>query len=196
MAHLRLPPELLLMVMKQVEYGEEFPAQQESLRNAMLVNHEWFEAASHILWKNPPVSALADVSPDRRQYYANKIIDLYFESVVEDYEHHATFKDLSFPRLKYITIERVELEKNEKLYLTQYLQPQLNSFDFKGGGTCENLLPTIAASCPALKEITLEEPVNDYSQDYHLKSLKNCKSLETICLGLGWTGRITPGGWS
>lgn len=89
MANLQLPPELLLLVMKQVDHGEEFSAAQNSLRNAILVNREWAEAGSYILWNCPPVTALAAVSPDRRQYYANKITEMFSEGE-EDSKHHAT----------------------------------------------------------------------------------------------------------
>lgn len=190
MTHLRLPPELLLLVMKQVDHGERFSAAQNSLRNAILVNHEWADAASHILWKSPPVTALAAVSPDRRQYYANKISELFFEGA-EEGEHHATFKDLSFPRLRTIYVEKVKLKKHEKLYLTQYMQPQLKAFHFFGGGVCENALKTLASSCPALQEIHLDEPVDDSSQDRHLEFFKICKSLEVISLGHGWSEILT-----
>jgi hypothetical protein len=190
MAHLRLPPELLLLVMKQVDHGERFTAAQNSLRNAVLVNHEWAEAASHVLWKTPSVAALAAVSPDRRQYYANKISELFFEDA-EDGEHHATFKDLKFPRLRTIYIERVKLKEHEKLYLTQYMQPHLRVFHFLGGGLCEEALTTLASSCGALEELHLDEPVDNSSQDRHLEFFKNCKSLEVICLGYGWTKLIT-----
>jgi hypothetical protein len=190
MAHLRLPPELLLLVMKQVDHGERFFAAQNSLRNAVLVNHEWAEAASHVLWKTPSVTALAAVSPDRRQYYANKISELFFEDE-EDGAHHATFKDLNFPRLRTIYMERVKLKEHEQLYLTQYMQPHLRVFHFLGGGLCEEALTTLASSCAALEEINLDEPVDQSSQDRHLEFFKNCKSLEAICLGYGWTKLIT-----
>jgi hypothetical protein len=191
MAHLRLPPELLLLVMKQVDHGERFSAAQNSLRNAILVDHEWSEAASHILWHSPPVSALAAVSPDRRQYYANKISELFFEGVEEEGEHHATFKSLSFPRLRTVYIKKVKLKKHEKLHLTQYMQPQLQAFHFLGGGVCEDALITLASSCPALEELRLDEPVDYSSQHLHLEFFKNCKSLGVIHLGHGWFGMVT-----
>jgi len=190
MAHLRLPPELLLVVMRQVDHGERYSAAQKSLRNAILVNHEWAEAGTDILWKSPTATALAAVSPDRRQYYANKISDLCFEDV-EEGVHHATFKDLSFPRLKTVYVERVKLKKHEKLHLTQYMQPQLKTFYFMGGGLCENALTTLASNCPALEELTLDDSIDASNHVRHLKFLKDCKSLEVICLGYGWSELIT-----
>jgi hypothetical protein len=190
MAHLRLPPELLLLVMKQVDHGEKFTAARNSLRNAVLVNHEWAEAASHVLWKSPSVTALAAVSPDRRQYYANEISELFFEDA-EDGEHHTTFKNLTFPRLRTIYIERVKLKEHQRLYLTQYMQSHLRVFHFSGGGLCEKALTTLASNCAALEELHLDEPVDNSNQDRHLEFFKNCKSLEVICLGYGWTKLIT-----
>lgn len=190
MAHLRLPPELLLLVMRQVDHGESFSAAQKSLRNAILVNHEWAEAGTDILWRSPTATALAAVWPDRRQYYANKVSDLFFEGV-EEGKHHATFKDLSFPRLKTVYIERVKLKKRERLYLTQYMQPQLKAFHFLGGGFCENALTTLASNCPTLEELQLDDPVDASSQEEYLEFFKSCKSLEVVCLGYGWTELIT-----
>ncbi|KAG9829550.1 hypothetical protein KCU98_g14234, partial [Aureobasidium melanogenum] len=158
MANLRLPPELLLLVVKQVDYGERFSAAQNSPRNAILVNREWAEAGSYILWKSPPVTELAAVSPDRRHYYANKISELFFEGE-EEAKHHETFKDLSLPRLKIVHIARVKLKKHEQLYLTQYMQPQLMEFHFWGGRICENALMTLASNCPTLEELNLEDPI-------------------------------------
>ncbi|KAG9560612.1 hypothetical protein KCU71_g8869, partial [Aureobasidium melanogenum] len=171
MAHLRLSPELLLLVMKQVDHSERFSAAQNSLRNAILVNREWAEAGSH--------------------YYANKISELFFEGE-EEGKHHATFKDLSFPRLKIVYIERVKLKKREKLYLAQHMQPHLKEFHFLGGGVCENALTTLASNCPAL-ELNLVDPIDDSSQDQLLEFFTRCKSLEVIHLGHGWTELVTPG---
>ncbi|KAI4754458.1 hypothetical protein E4T52_13406 [Aureobasidium sp. EXF-3400] len=157
----------------------------------MLVNREWAEAGSYILWKCPPVTALAAVSPDRRQYYANKISELFFEGE-DDSKHHATFKDLSFPRLKIVHVARVKLEKHEQLYLTQYMQPQLMEFHFWGGGICENALTTLASNCPTLEELNLEDPIDESSQDQLLDFFTSHESLEVIHLGHGWTELVTP----
>lgn len=185
MAHLRLPPELLLLVMKHVEKGETCRASRKSLLNAMLVNHEWAEASSYVLWQSPPVSALACVSADRRQYYANKISDLTSEDD-EDARYHATYKDLNFPRLKDLYIQGFDLEEGSKLHLTQYMQPQLENFDLHGDSLCGNDLTTLASSCPRLKDIYLDEPINDAEQDHTVNFFKSCKSLEVVSLGDGW----------
>ncbi|KEQ64786.1 uncharacterized protein M437DRAFT_43776 [Aureobasidium melanogenum CBS 110374] len=190
MANLRLPPDLLLLVMKQVDYGEKFSAAQNSLRNAILVNREWAEAGTYILWNCPPVTALAAVSPDRRQHYANKISEMFFEGE-DDSKHHATFKDLSFPRLKIVHIPRLKLKKHEQLYLTQYMQAQLTEFHFWGGGVCENALMTLASNCPDLEDLNLECPIDDSSQDQLLEFFISQNSIEVIYFGYGRAGLVT-----
>ncbi|CAD0097313.1 unnamed protein product [Aureobasidium vineae] len=190
-AHLWLPPELLLLVMKQVQHGEQYSASRKSLLNATLVNREWAEAATHILWeKGASVSALASVSADRRQYYANKISELDFEGE-EDAKHHATFKDLIFPRLKSVFVDKVDLEEGEKLHLNQYLQPQLRSIDCGGGGLDDNALVTMAANCPRLEELWLEEPIEGSSEHQLLELFRGCKLLELVNLGDGWADVVT-----
>ncbi|KAG9551323.1 hypothetical protein KCU71_g14295, partial [Aureobasidium melanogenum] len=185
MAHLRLPPELLLLVMKHIEKGESFRASRKSLLNAMLVNHEWAEASSYILWRSPPVSALASVSADRRQYYANKISELSCEND-EDAKYHATYKDLSFPRLKDLYIQGFNLREDDKLHLTQYMQPQLKNLDLHGGSLCENDLATLASNCPRLKDLYLDESIDGAEQDHIVDFFRSCNSLEVVSLGDGW----------
>ena len=191
MGHLRLPPELLLLVMKHVNHGEKYEAAQNSLRNAILVNHEWAEAGTHILWQSVPVPMLARVSEDRRQYYANKMTELFIENE-EESKYHEIFKDLKFPRLKTAYIDRIKLKRGEKVRLTQYMQPRLKNFHFRGGALCENALTTLGSNCPHLEEVSLEEPIDGSSEDRYLQLFTGCKALELIDLGDGWAGSITP----
>ncbi|THW06160.1 hypothetical protein D6D25_08137 [Aureobasidium pullulans] len=191
MGHLRLPPELLLLVMKHVNHGEKYEAAQNSLRNAILVNHEWAEAGTHILWQSVPVPILARVSEDRRQYYANKMTELFIENE-EESKYHEIFKDLKFPRLKTAYIDRIKLKRGEKVHLTQYMQPRLKNFHFRGGALCENALTTLGSNCPHLEEVSLEEPIDGSGEDRYLQLFTGCKALELIDLGDGWAGSITP----
>ncbi|TIA37772.1 hypothetical protein D6C78_04493 [Aureobasidium pullulans] len=171
MGHLRLPPELLLLVMKHVNHGEKYEAAQNSLRNAILVNHEWAEAGTHILWQSVPVPMLARVSEDRRQYYANKMTELFIENEEES---------------------KIKLKRGEKVHLTQYMQPRLKNFHFRGGALCENALATLGSNCPHLEEVSLEEPIDGSGEDRYLQLFTGCKALELIDLGDGWAGSITP----
>ncbi|THW99008.1 hypothetical protein D6D13_10392 [Aureobasidium pullulans] len=191
MGHLRLPPELLLLVMKHVNHGEKYEAAQNSLRNAILVNHEWAEAGTHILWQSVPVPMLARVSEDRRQYYANKMTELFIENE-EESKYHEIFKNLKFPRLKTAYIDRIKLKRGEKVHLTQYMQPRLKNFHFRGGALCENALTTLGSNCPHLEEVSLEEPIDGSGEDRYLQLFTGCKALELIDLGDGWAGSITP----
>ncbi|KAG2166010.1 hypothetical protein VTO58DRAFT_108870 [Aureobasidium pullulans] len=191
MGHLRLPPELLLLVIKHVNHGEKYEAAQNSLRNAILVNHEWAEAGTHVLWQSVPVLMLARVSEDPRQYYANKMTELFIENE-EESKYHEGFQDLKFPRLKTAYIDRIKHKRGEKVHLTQYMQPRLKNFHFRGGALCENALATLGSNCPHLEEVSLEEPIDGSGEDHYLQLFTGCKALELINLGDGWAGSITP----
>ena len=60
-----------------------------------------------------------------------------------------------------------------------------------GGGFCKNALTSLASNCPALEEITFDDPIETYDKDRYLEFLNNCKSLGSICLGRGWTELLT-----
>ncbi|KAK6006351.1 hypothetical protein QM012_006761 [Aureobasidium pullulans] len=182
MAHLRLPTELLLLIMKHVQKGEIWRDSRKSLLNAMLVNHEWAEASSHILWETPPISALACVSADRRQHYASKISELSSEDD-KDVQYHTIYRDLSFPRLKSLYVQRLDLSEGDTLHLTQYMQPQLETFDLHGDSLSENDLTTLASNCPRLKDINLVEPISDAERNHMCNFFRSCKSLNVVSLG-------------
>lgn len=188
----RLPPELLWFIMEQVDCSDSYQAAKRSLFSATLVNHEWAEAGTDILWRNPPAPALAFVSPKRRQYYANKICELYFEGK-EGSSHHSTFRDLTFPRLKTVLIDHVKLEEGEELSIKQYMQPQLQNFFYWGGWKSEGALNSLETNCPRLEEISLQEPIDSSDQDRITLYFKNCKTLQVVDLGDGWDNLIPVG---
>ncbi|KAI5207470.1 hypothetical protein E4T39_01853 [Aureobasidium subglaciale] len=190
MVHFHLPPELLLLVLKQVRYGEEPASPRKSLRNAILVNRGWAEAGIRVLWQDADVSALARLPAERRQYYANQISELCFDGE-EKSRYHATFKDLSFPRLETIYIDRIDLKSNEKLYLSQYMQSQLRSFCFIGGGFCDNALEFLSSTCHKLEEMYLGSPIDTTNAKSLVDCLTHIKLLVVLRLGDGWDGLIT-----
>lgn len=71
------------------------------------------------------------------------------------------------------------------------MQPQLTEFHFWGGGVCENALMTLASK-PALKDLNLECPIDDSSQDQLLEFFRTQNCIEVIYLGYGWTMLVTP----
>ncbi|KAI5250228.1 hypothetical protein E4T43_00356 [Aureobasidium subglaciale] len=190
MVHLYLPPELLLLVLKQVRYGEEPAASKKSLRNAILVNRGWAEAGIRVLWQDADVAALARLPAERRQYYADQISALSFDQKDQS-KHHAIFEDLSFPRLEALHVDRVDLRSDEKLRLSQYMQSQLRSFSFMGGGLCEEALDLLTSTCHNLREINLESPIDTSNAKSLIGCLEHLKSLKVLRLGDGWNSLIT-----
>ncbi|KAI5209791.1 hypothetical protein E4T38_02361 [Aureobasidium subglaciale] len=190
MVHLHLPPELLLLVLKQVRYGEEPAASKKSLRNAILVNRGWAEAGIRVLWQDADVAALTRLPAERRQYYTNQICELSFEHEDQS-KHHATFGDLSFPRLETIYVGRIDLKSDKKLHLSQYMQSQLRSFSFLGGGLCEDALDALTSTCHNLREMNLESPIDASNAKSLIGCLTHLKLLEVLRLGDGWDSLVT-----
>ncbi|KAG9592227.1 hypothetical protein KCU60_g10291, partial [Aureobasidium melanogenum] len=175
-----LPPEILLSIFRTLE------GHDKTLLSAALVCQEWFEPATDILWRDVPPIALSKVSYKRRQSYANKISELYFRNV-DEAKFHAQYKNLKFPRLKCIGLDMVRLRKNQKLHLTQYIGPRLESFSYWGGHPCEDALECLETECPRLHDLHLMEPLELVVDAEKLKKfLTNRTSLRNLEFGRGW----------
>lgn len=175
-----LPPEILHNILKLLD------GYNKSLLNAALVSKEWFEPATDILWRDPPPEALATVPYKRRQFYASKILSLYFRSVNES-KYHNQYKNLKFHRLKCIGLDKVRLRKNQKLHLSQYIGPCLESFSYWGGHPCEDALECLETEGTRLHDLHLMEPLELQVDAEKLKIfLTKRTSLRNLELGSGW----------
>jgi hypothetical protein len=175
-----LPPEILHTILKTLE------GHHKSLLSAALVNKEWLEPATDVLWRDPPPTALAKVPNKRRQFYASKISELYFKNVNES-KFHNQYKNLQFPRLKCIGLDEVRLRKNQKLHLSQYIGPCLESFSYWGGHPCEDALELLETRCTRLHDIYLMEPLEvRVDAEKFNKFLTNRTSLRNVEFGSGW----------
>lgn len=175
-----LPPEILYSILRLLE------GHHKSLLSAALVNKEWFEPATDVLWRDPSPAALAKVPYKRRQFYASKISELYFRNIDES-KYHNQYKNLQFPRLKCIGLDEVRLRKNQKLHLRQYLGPCLESFSYWGGHPCEDALDCLETECPRLQDLHLMEPLEmRVDAEKFKKFLTNRTSLRNLEFGSGW----------
>ena len=175
-----LPPEILHNIFKLLD------GYNRSLLNAALVNKEWFGPATDILWRDPPPPALAAVSYKRRQFYASKILSLYFRTLSEG-RFHNQYKNLKFHRLKCIGLDKVRLRKNQKLHLSQYIGPCLESFSYWGGHPCEDALEHLETEGTRLHDLHLVEPLEMQVDAEKLNTfLTKRTSLRNLELGSGW----------
>lgn len=175
-----LPPEILHNILKLLD------GYNKSLLNAALVSKEWFEPATDILWRDPPPAALATVPYKRRQFYASKVLSLYFRSVNES-KYHNQYKNLKFHRLKCLGLDKVRLRKNQKLHLSQYIGPCLESFSYWGGHPCEDALEHLQTEGSRLHDLHLMEPLEMQVDAEKLKTfLTRRASLRNLELGSGW----------
>lgn len=74
-----------------------------ALLTVIRVNHTWFGWGVVFLWRAPPWRALARVTGDRRQLYANCIYRLSLED--DDHFLLPQFEGLAFPHLQYLSIK-------------------------------------------------------------------------------------------
>ncbi|CAD0097117.1 unnamed protein product, partial [Aureobasidium vineae] len=175
-----LPPEILVSILQLLE------GHHQTLLSAALVSKEWFDPATDALWSDPPPLALAALPYKRRQFYANKVCELYFRHV-EESKFHSQYKNLKFPRLKCIGLDAVRLRKNQKLHLAQYIGPRLESFSYWGGHPCEDALERLETECPRLHDFHLMEPLEMVVNAAKLKKfLTNRTSLRNVEFGRGW----------
>ena len=174
-------------LLKILEYLADDKA---SLCSAILVNHNWAEEGTNVLWRYPPVAALASVPPGRRQIYAGKIYALVFMGD-DDGIQHASFKDLRFPRLKSVDIDFYHGDNEAKLWIGQYLQPSLERFFLYGGNVAEDFLDLLESHCPRLQKVLIEQIDNPLDPEHFLAFLKSCKSLVSMSFETGMDNVLT-----
>ncbi|KAK4550265.1 hypothetical protein LTR36_003232 [Oleoguttula mirabilis] len=175
-AKIQLPVEVLGHILACLADDET------SLRSAILVNRDWAEEGTSVLWRRPSVSSLAAICEDRRQIYAGKIHELDF-AADEDGLWHNGFTDLNFPRLKGISVDFYEPLDGSGLRLGQYLQPSLEVFHFYGGKLAEDVLGLLESQCPRLHELILDNHLEGVDSERVLAFLKHSRLLKSVDLG-------------
>ncbi|THZ54354.1 hypothetical protein D6C90_00002 [Aureobasidium pullulans] len=142
---------------------------RSTLAAAACVNSAWSEEALNVLWgnrdfgENPPVHegrVLIDLSTGRRQYYASKIRMLHIEHRADVV--HASLKDLNFPRLQHLLLNRNYTSGAIGDAPSQYLQPNLEGLEWYSWDSdlTKEFLDQINARCTRLKELTLGDDDN------------------------------------
>lgn len=104
---------------------------RQSLSACVQVNSLWADAATDILWQDPPISALVSLIPSgRAQTYANKLATIRnpYGSLKErnNIEPLQALQHLLFPRLREIYWLGADVTCMERLL--HYLQPSLRKF--------------------------------------------------------------------
>ena len=148
----------------------------DELRNAMLVNHTWFEEASSVLWSFPRPAYLVSIPPARRQLYANKIDELSFAGD-EESRCHFDLKDLKFPRLRRVTLDSYRTPDGNPVCTRQYLQHSLEELAVYSGNLIEDLLDYVSLECRRLQSILIDNISKTTSPEQFLHFLQSTPSL-------------------
>lgn len=142
-------PEIVAAILEQLH-------DRKALFAALQVNKLWADEATTLLWRvNPPIRAFILIEDSERlQYYADKISSLHICCMYEDeLEYHLKLEHLCFPRLGQLAMA-IFGYKNEQI-LSQYLRPNLRTFQYDGVPISNYCLMQIQARCPVLQECRL-----------------------------------------
>ena len=151
------------------------------------MNKTWAAEAISILWKNPPVTALAAIEDrDRRQFYASHVrkLDYYYKDK-RTMAKYSTLREMEFPLLKSIDIRTSKNEPKEimRLCVEFCIRPGLEEVCFEGSGLDSKLLYLLRRQCPNLKKIAFLVDAFYGSSIIDLTEfIDSCKSLRSIDL--------------
>ena len=166
-----LPAELLRMVMERIEYFGYVNREEDTkpiikpahlarstLLSVLLVNKAWAAEAGRILWKNPPVTALAAIKDrDRRQFYACRAqkLEVHHHERKKWISECSTLRDVKLPLLKFIDICKARDVPTYDLHLCIEccVGPSLEVVDYEGVNLDSKILDLLRTQCPNLKKI-------------------------------------------
>ena len=155
-----------------------------SLFSALLVNKAWLGQAIKVLWREPPVEALASIRHTRRQSYANLVEKLFIRGRREA-ARNAKFRKLEFPRLWYANIVTGYYHPlmGRTMCVGQYIQPSLKMIRFEGAEPAEDVLRLLEKRCPQLELVDIDHNFRGLSSERLVKFLHRCKCMKQIYFG-------------
>ncbi|KAF2718381.1 hypothetical protein K431DRAFT_136150 [Polychaeton citri CBS 116435] len=123
-----------------------------SLFSAALVCRRWRELAIDVLWRYPPLHALASLPPARQQHHANKIRSLYF-LYREELVIRKQLAQVNFPGLTVLHVNDYDTRRH--FDLDTYIQPSLKVFEISGlwGHLDDGTLDLLETRCPRLQDL-------------------------------------------
>ena len=161
---------------------------RSTLWSVLLVNMTWAAEAIRILWKNPPVDALAAIKDrDRRQFYACHVrkLEVCYCKGERRMAVYSTLRDMEFPLLKFINIGVLNNEtKNDvRLCFEHCIRPSLEEVHFEGFDLDSKMLHLLRRQCPKLKKIAFHvEAFYGSGISVLTELIDSCKSLKSIYL--------------
>ncbi|KAF2858632.1 hypothetical protein K470DRAFT_128017 [Piedraia hortae CBS 480.64] len=167
-----IPTEIVIEIIKHV--GKN----RATLLNVIKVSSVWFDIGTSFLWREPPIHALIALPPARRQYYADKI-ELLCTSEEEGSQGHYETKNLTFPRLEWLSIDHGV----DVFPIGQYLQSSLTFLSFAGGRPEEDVLALLAVRCKNMKQLSIDDVPSYWDTDGVIAMLDHFKDLECFRMG-------------
>ena len=188
------------MVMERIEYFgyvEEFikpiikPTHlaRSTLLSVFLVNKAWAAEAIRILWKNPPVTALAAIKDrDRRQFYACHVqkLEVHHHECKKWIAECSNLRDVTLPLLKFIGIYAARDVPACDLHLCVEccMGPSLEIVSYQSFHLDSKILDLLRTQCPNLKRIAFL--VDAFHEPAGINALTelvdSCKCLRSITL--------------
>lgn len=118
------------------QYGPDQPVEflefRPTLVPSILVNKLWADEGTSILWRRyPHLPALKEMALERRQYYANKVHQLFAMSpAAGDADTLAYLDELNWPNLKSLELE-VDFQRHGVKFM-RMLHPNLETLELLG----------------------------------------------------------------
>ncbi|POR32481.1 Uncharacterized protein TPAR_07313 [Tolypocladium paradoxum] len=177
-------PEILVNVFELLE------SHAPSLVAAIRVNKQWFACGTDVLWREPPLEALADVKEDRRQVYAAKIRALSFFGG-DDNAYHARFQHLQFSSLRRVSLDVYRRDEGGGYHIRQYIQPSLEEFLLYGSDLDDELLHHVQNTCRRLQRILMDSPGQRVTASSFFNFISGCNSLKHMEFECGMDHLLT-----
>ncbi|KAF2652548.1 hypothetical protein K491DRAFT_681268 [Lophiostoma macrostomum CBS 122681] len=166
---------------------------------SILVNRLWADEGSSVLWRRyPHLPALRDMDPERRQYYASKVQQLFTMGPPSRQPESLDFLDgLQWPRLKSLELE-IDFIRHGHKFLSM-LSPGLEHIELSGLQSCssayfaEVVLPSLLTPCQSIKSLRFGAALFSEDEAVHVSvlydHLDSLSAIETFGVkGSGFVG--------
>jgi hypothetical protein len=205
MAHRALLlPEI---VAKILQAGRE---ERDLLYNSLFVNRLFFQEGSRILWSvcdyyqsiHPTAHDLGtlvlreDVGLERARFYSNLVREIHFNYDlvihVDLHSWHIVFRQLQFPNLKLLCLDKLSLLATEDALL-KYIGPRLYTLYAVCGSLSNHFFDSLSEVCLGLQDVTLRPKEVAASESSLLRAFAKMKNLKTLYLDDGFRALCSAG---
>lgn len=174
-------PELVISVLRYLD--------RLSLVEAIRVNNLWFEAGVPFLWNDfdHTGNLMRIDGKQRRQFYANQLLNLTFSDGSSLHEQFGAIKDLQFPKLCTMDLREEDLLRGQQV--ARFLTPTLTRLWFDGTTLHDDDLIAMAPHMGHIKWLCMDTLGNDVTPHSLRRLIEGCVAVERLEIEGGPWGR-------